>query len=75
MSKRMHKELDKAIRQCIWGSSVTKRHIHLLRWDSLCRPMEKGVAGLRHSEGMNKALLAKLDGRCCSAKKKLDARL
>lgn len=60
MKKRTHKELDKAIRQCVWGSTPTKRRLHLLNWNVLCLPKKHGGTGLRRSEDMNIALLAKL---------------
>lgn len=33
--KKTHKELDKAARQCIWGSSSSNKQIHLLSWVGL----------------------------------------
>lgn len=55
-----HKELDKAVRNCVWGSLTEQRRIHLLNWDILCRSEACGGGGLRSAEFMNKALLAKL---------------
>lgn len=40
-----------------------KRKIHLLSWDTVCRPKEWGEAGIRRSEDMDKSLLAKLGWR------------
>lgn len=60
---KVHKELDGAVRQCIYGSSVEKRSIHLLNWDTLCKSKADGGAGLQRSEHMNKAMLSKLAWR------------
>lgn len=37
-----------------------RREIHLVGWDVMCRPKEKGGVGLRHAEATNKSLLLKL---------------
>lgn len=49
----VHKGLNRAVHQCVWGSSTDQRRLHLLSWDVLCRPKERGGAGLRKSEPMN----------------------
>lgn len=60
LSTKTHKEIDRAVRQCIWGSSALKKKIHLLNWETLCRQKEWGGAGIRRAANMNKSLLAKL---------------
>lgn len=42
---------------------MDKRRIHLVAWDKLCRPKERGGIGLKRASEMNKALLAKLGWR------------
>lgn len=59
LSTKMHKELDSAVRQCIWGSTAGRR-IHLLSWETLRKPKEESGDGLRRASDMNKSLLAKL---------------
>lgn len=63
LSTKIHKDLDRAVRQYIWRSSPTRWQIHLLSWDTLYRSKERGGGGLRKSEDMNKSLLAKLGWR------------
>lgn len=63
LSVSVHKKLDMAVRQCTWGSSTDQRRVHLLSWNMLSRPKERGGEGLRKSELMNQALLAKLAWR------------
>lgn len=58
LPKRVRKELDKGIRNCAWGSTASTRRIHLLNWNTLCRPKTNGGA-----EDMNMSLLAKLGWR------------
>lgn len=63
MPSRVLKELDRAVRHCVWGDTTEHRKIHLINWEILCRPKERGGFGLKRAEGMNKALLAKLGWR------------
>lgn len=60
LPSRIYKESDKSVKQCVWGLIAAKRQIHLLRWDVFCRRKERGGVGLKKSEVMNKAFLAKL---------------
>lgn len=63
LSAGTHRELDRLVQQCIWGSSTLKNKVHLLGWDVLCKPKSEGGAGLRRAEDMNRCLLAKLGWR------------
>lgn len=56
----MHKELDKSASSCVWGNAKAKRGVHLLDWDSLCKPKEIGGANLKSAKEMNQALMSKL---------------
>lgn len=55
--------LDKISRSFLWGSNVEKKKPHLLAWKKLCRPKRDGGLGIRSSEDMNLALIAKVGWR------------
>lgn len=57
------KELDRAVRKCVWGGSEERRMIHLVKWDALCKSKEEGGIDLCRAEEMSKAILAKLGWR------------
>jgi hypothetical protein len=54
------KEVDKRIRNMVWGSSVDKRRIHLMNWDKICTYKEDGGLILKKSRDQNNAILMKL---------------
>lgn len=56
----VHKELDKSMRKCVWGSAEGKRGAPLLDWDCLCKPKELGGANLKSAMDMNRVMMAKL---------------
>lgn len=45
------------------GEFDSKRKVHLVSWEMLCKPKKEGGLGLGRAEGMNMALLAKLGWR------------
>lgn len=59
----VHKNLDKAVRSCIWGGYDGKRGVHLLSWEVLTKAKVDGGANIRRAKEMNWALLAKLAWR------------
>lgn len=52
--------IDKKIRSFIWGSTDSKRRAHLVNWDQITQPKNRGGLGLRKARDMNHAFLAKL---------------
>lgn len=56
----VHKELDMAIRSCVWGSSHGRRRIHLVGWEEMCKPKKCGGVNVKSSRDMNRSMLAKL---------------
>ncbi|XVF14883.1 hypothetical protein REPUB_Repub09cG0099300 [Reevesia pubescens] len=53
-------EIDKMNRSFLWGGTNEQRKIHLVKWDVVCREKKKGRLGIRKTNFMNSALLAKL---------------
>ncbi|CAN1178468.1 Putative ribonuclease H protein At1g65750 [Linum perenne] len=53
-------EIDKRICSFVWGSSQEERKIHLLSWDQICLPKDKGGLGLRMARQLNLAYMTKL---------------
>ena len=56
-------EIDKVIRDFVWGSSEGDRHMHLINWEDICKPKNKEGLRLRKATDMNKILLMKLGWR------------
>ena len=54
------KEIDKVVRDFVWGSSEGDRKMHLVNWDDICKPKCLGGLGLRKAEDNNKIFLMKL---------------
>jgi hypothetical protein len=52
-------ELDKLNRNFLWGDTLEKKKIHLLKWDTVTRPKVEGGLGIINCKCHNKALLAK----------------
>ncbi|CAN1127251.1 Putative ribonuclease H protein At1g65750 [Linum perenne] len=53
-------EIDKRIRNFVWGTTEEERKICLVAWDNVCLPKENGGLGLRLSRQLNRAFLTKL---------------
>ncbi|CAN1166153.1 Putative ribonuclease H protein At1g65750 [Linum perenne] len=53
-------EIDKRIRNFVWGTTAEERKICLVAWDKVCSPKENGGLGLRLSRQLNRAFLTKL---------------
>ena len=53
-------QIDKLIRNFLWGSTEEKRRLHLVRWETVTLPKELGGLGLHNMKDINNALLAKL---------------
>jgi hypothetical protein len=55
--------LDKLNREFLWGDTENKKKIHLVKWDNVCRPKIEGGLGIKKTELMNQAMLAKTSWR------------
>ncbi|CAN1129226.1 Putative ribonuclease H protein At1g65750 [Linum perenne] len=53
-------KIDQRIRDFVWGSDHGKRKVHLVNWDTICKPKEIGGLGLRSARHLNQAFLLKL---------------
>ncbi|CAN1800109.1 Putative ribonuclease H protein At1g65750 [Linum perenne] len=53
-------EIDRKIRNFIWGSKNGERKVHLISWENVCKPKDQGGLGLRSAHELNQAFLMKL---------------
>ncbi|CAN1188179.1 Putative ribonuclease H protein At1g65750 [Linum perenne] len=58
------KEIDKRIRNFVWGSSPEGRKVHLINWETICAPKDKGGFGLKQARYLNLAYMVKLAFVC-----------
>ena len=56
-------KLDKINRDFLWGSTNEKQRMHLVAWEKVIRPKEKGGLEIQLAKAKNLALLAKLNWR------------
>ncbi|XP_024158077.2 uncharacterized protein LOC112165700 [Rosa chinensis] len=56
-------KLDKLNRDFIWGDTTDRKKIHLVSWDVVCQPKQLGGLGIKKTEVMNQAMLAKASWR------------
>ncbi|CAN1162974.1 Putative ribonuclease H protein At1g65750 [Linum perenne] len=52
-------EIDKRIRDFVWGSSDGERKTHLISWEQICKPKSMGGLGLRLARHLNTTFMAK----------------
>ncbi|XP_062021310.1 uncharacterized protein LOC133737845 [Rosa rugosa] len=55
--------LDRLNRNFLWGHTEEQKKIHLVKWDTVCKPKCYGGLGLKKTCMMNQALLAKTGWR------------
>lgn len=56
-------EDSKSFRMCVWGKEEGKRGVHLLKWETLCKPKRCEGEGLRTAKEMNQAILVRMAWR------------
>ncbi|CAN1299175.1 Putative ribonuclease H protein At1g65750 [Linum perenne] len=56
----MCEEIDRRIRNFVWGTTAEERKISLVSWEKICVPKEKGGLGLQMARQLNRAYLTKL---------------
>ncbi|CAN1155982.1 Putative ribonuclease H protein At1g65750, partial [Linum perenne] len=52
--------IDRCIRNFVWGSTDEARKVHLVSWEHVCTPKEKGGHGLKMARMLNRAYMTKL---------------
>ncbi|KAL5832773.1 hypothetical protein ACOSQ3_016447 [Xanthoceras sorbifolium] len=55
--------LDRINRNFLWGHMEEKKVVHLIKWDTVCKPKSKGGLGLKKMNNLNQSLLAKAGWR------------
>ncbi|CAN0880875.1 Putative ribonuclease H protein At1g65750 [Linum grandiflorum] len=53
-------DIDRRIRNFVWGSSATEHKPHLISWERICTPKSQGGLGLRLARELNTAYMTKL---------------
>ncbi|CAN1126818.1 Putative ribonuclease H protein At1g65750 [Linum perenne] len=53
-------EIDKRVRNFVWGSSNDTRKVHLVSWEKICENKDCGGLGLKMSKQLNRAYMLKL---------------
>ena len=52
-------KLDETVRCFWWGHNVGDKKLHLINWDKICQPRERGGRGTKKFNLINQALVAK----------------
>lgn len=58
--------IDKVNRSFLWGSSETRRRVHLVNWQHVCQSKKQGGLGIRKARDQNAALISKLGWKITS---------
>ena len=76
LPKKVCEKLDALNRNFWWGCSDEKNHgFYLKSLDSICTPKALGGLGIKKTEDMNRALVAKLTWEVASNAKKLQVKM
>lgn len=67
--------IDRLSRNFLWGSSESKKKLHLIGWNKITKPKEERGLGIQAAKPKNTTLLAKLNWRYHSEKSSLWARV
>ncbi|XP_031502653.1 uncharacterized protein LOC116265842 [Nymphaea colorata] len=62
LPKVVIKKIQQACINFLWNDEEGARHMHLVKWDRMCMPVEEGGVGIRRLEEVNRAMPA---SRCC----------
>ncbi|XP_073051225.1 uncharacterized protein [Primulina eburnea] len=64
-------EIEKTIRNFLWGGSNEERKCHLIKWETVTKPKELGGLGIRRMHPTNLAFMTKLGWRLMEEQGKL----
>ncbi|XP_073059743.1 uncharacterized protein [Primulina eburnea] len=68
---RVEKKMEKMKRDFLWDGADGENHCHVVGWNHVCKPKERGGLGLGNIRFTNKALLGKWWWRCSVEKEAL----
>ncbi|KAL7226194.1 hypothetical protein ACSBR1_021345 [Camellia fascicularis] len=69
--KKVSNVIDKLNRDFLWGDTLDKRKVHLVKWDVVCKVKKQGGLGIKKARDQNLALLTKLGWNLVSNKASL----
>ena len=64
---RICDEVDKLVRDFLWGSTMERKKLHMVGWSHVTMPQDLGGLGIFQMKARNTALLAKLCWRIASS--------
>lgn len=50
LPKGVVESIEKMNRRFLWGGNEDKRALHLVNWDSVCKPVAQGGLGIRRMD-------------------------
>ncbi|XP_075508178.1 uncharacterized protein LOC142545090 [Primulina tabacum] len=68
-------EIEKTIRNFLWGRQYGERKCHLVKWEVVTKPKSMGGLGIRRMQQMNLAFMTKLGWRLMNDKNSLWAQV
>ena len=63
LPSRIHVNLDKVCRNFLWGTTDEKKKLHMVGWNKVTKPKNRGRLGLHAAKERNTTLAAKLSWR------------
>ena len=75
LPKMLCNNIDKTVKNFIWGSSKDERKLHLINWEIMTKGKDMGGLGIRSMQKMSLAFMAKLRWRLLLAKNELWAQI
>lgn len=63
LSASICKEVDRVNRNFLWGETMEKKKVHLMKWQKVCTPKMMGGLGIRNCGDNNKAMVSKIKWR------------